>query len=49
MHSQVKSVSDEEGCSLEDIANRVAFLKILKAMKDLGWVWWNSNTKLCTS
>lgn len=39
MYSQVKSVSDEKGCSLEDAANRVAFLKIFKAMKDLGWVW----------
>jgi glutamate dehydrogenase (NADP+) len=39
IYQQMETMSKEGDVSLEEAANRVGFMKVANAMKDLGWVW----------
>lgn len=39
IYKQMEEMVEESGCTLEQAANRVSFLKLAKAMHELGWVW----------
>lgn len=39
IYKQMEAMVEESGCTLEQAANRVSFLKLAKAIHELGWVW----------
>jgi glutamate dehydrogenase (NADP+) len=39
IYQQMESMSKESDVTLEEAANRVGFIKVAHAMRDLGWIW----------